>query len=358
MKLYQIIFLTSLLLSSASLFAENESFNTTGTRTVFISQTNHLKNDPNIEALGGKYITIETTTLTPEKQRLLAEHLNNGFTNNTSKQSLSHQAPDKISLGMNHIPVLDQGAHGTCTTFSITAAIDAVFGEDFISQLCYLELTDYLSQVSSHSNGWQGNHFSLIMKDLTLYGIISKSHQKTKGCAGVYEYPVHDRKNIGKPMHVSDYTRYSKKMMDQVKTELLLSDSDAFSKAPAAVNLVSNVKKALERGNRVLISMLLDINYRGGVFGSYKNEKDAWILTPEIKKDILFNDVKGKHGLVVTGYDDKAVITGPSKTKHQGVFTVRNSWGSQVGDHGDYYVSYEYFHALVYRANEILSKKS
>src|SRR5437879_1335677 len=57
------------------------------------------------------------------------------------KTSSDFNLPPAINLGMNGVPVLDQGKHGSCVTFATTAAIDAVLGKgDYVSQLCSLEL--------------------------------------------------------------------------------------------------------------------------------------------------------------------------------------------------------------------------
>jgi C1A family cysteine protease len=37
--------------------------------------------------------------------------------------------PSSVNLGMNNVPVLDQGRHGTCATFATTAAVDAALGQ-------------------------------------------------------------------------------------------------------------------------------------------------------------------------------------------------------------------------------------
>lgn len=47
------------------------------------------------------------------------------------------QSIGAVELGMNSVPVLDQGSYGTCVTFATTAAMDAVLGlGDYISQQC------------------------------------------------------------------------------------------------------------------------------------------------------------------------------------------------------------------------------
>ncbi len=46
--------------------------------------------------------------------------------------------------------------------------------------------------------------------------------------------------------------------------------------------------------------------------------------------------------MVITGYDDEVTIDG-----QQGVFILRNSWGPNAGDHGDFYMTYDYFQMLI-----------
>ena len=61
--------------------------------------------------------------------------------------------PSEIQLGMNGVPVLDQGRFGTCVTFADTAAVDAALGKgDYISQLCLLQFGNYVTQ---HAYGLQ-----------------------------------------------------------------------------------------------------------------------------------------------------------------------------------------------------------
>lgn len=360
MKLYRFIFLLFFVVSSPSLLAETTKIKTTGTTNVFIPihQNKSLQKNPEYAALGGKYIVVETVELSPETKRLVAKHLNTSRPQALVTKKLMHTLPRKIVLGMNNVPVLDQGRHSTCSIFSASAAVDSIYGEDLISQLCYLELTSYLSQVSTHKNGWIGNDFRTIFYDFMQYGAISKKIQKTKGCGGVYDYPTHDSKDNGHPMSVADYLNHSRDVMQKVALNILLKEDDAFTDSPNAVNLVHNVKQTLSRGNRVLIAFLLDLNYGVGNLGAYKVQKDAWILTPEIIKDGKTGDLKGRHGLVVTGFDDDAYILDGNKQAQKGVFTVRNSWGPEAGDKGEFYMSYDYLQSLTFAAIEVSEKNA
>ncbi len=42
---------------------------------------------------------------------------------------------------------------------------------------------------------------------------------------------------------------------------------------------------------------------------------------------------------------------------NQGLLTLRNSWGEEVGDHGNYYMSYDYFLKLAVEEQVIANSK-
>lgn len=89
-----------------------------------------------------------------------------------------------------------------------------------------------------------------------------------------------------------------------------------------------------------------------GKYGLFTN---SWILTPEIVQDANSGKIDAAHALVITGYDDNAVIYGPDHSTHQGVLTLRNSWGLFAGYFGNYYMSYDYFKTFAMEVVEINS---
>jgi C1A family cysteine protease len=54
-------------------------------------------------------------------------------------------------------------------------------------------------------------------------------------------------------------------------------------------------------------------------------------------------DKLGGHEMVIIGYDDNAISTDRDMKVHHGLLTLRNSWGDKAGDHGNYYMSYDFF---------------
>lgn len=272
--------------------------------------------------------------------------------------------PPAVSIGMNDVPVLDQGQHGTCVTFANTGAIDAAYGKtDYISQLCNLELGSYLeNQDSRYPSGWDGSFGSIVLDQIKKYGIITMSYQKQYGCgsatAKLKAYPLNDGNNNGYPMSVADFTQHSEQIMKDIYVKEFLNANDSFSPKANMDAVLTKVKTALNAGHRVTFGTLLDVNGSlgmvNGAAGMYQNiPYDAWIVTPQIKKDAKAQKIDAGHEMIITGYDDNAEILGPNNTVHKGILILRNSWSDEAGNKGEYYMSYEYFKLLALEANEI-----
>ena len=118
---------------------------------------------------------------------------------------------------------------------------------------------------------------------------------------------------------------------------------------------LQNVKSALDAGDRLTFGVLLfglDEGLAGAV-GKHHSYNDSWVLTPEIIKDIEAHGEFGGHAMIITGYDDDATAIDSHGRSHKGLLTLRNSWGSQIGDKGDFYMSYDYFKTLTLEIQRI-----
>ncbi|KTD37527.1 cysteine protease [Legionella moravica] len=259
--------------------------------------------------------------------------------------SFASELPRKVNVGMQLTPVLDQGYHGSCVTFAVTAALDATLGAgDYISQLCSLELGSYLAiHDKAQASGWNGSYGSWVLQQISDYGIISKNHQKLNGCAGVKEYPLQEETNEGKPMSDSEFLAHSIPVSNLISWEALLQDEESFSAKRDMNDVVFQIKEELAKGNRLTVGMLLDV-YVGdaGAVGTNRAYNDTWMLTPEIVTDAMNGNIYAGHELVITGYDDDLEVTDNEGHVNRGVFTLRNSWSKLAGDQGDYYVTYDY----------------
>ncbi len=304
-----------------------------------------------------KHILFQKVELSPEAQTWLAQHADDTSVPHTITAGDS-ALPTQVQLDMNDVPVLDQGQHGTCVTFAVSGALDAARGkEDYVSQLCNLELGAYLEkQDPTHDSGWDGSWGDVVLDQVRDYGIISMVSQRSNGCAGKYEYPRNNSRDTGHPMPTDEFAKYSENIMKDISYKTLAGHEDAFSSKVNTPTVLMQIKQALNKGHRLTFGTLLDVSVgHNGALGTYKVKYDTWMMTPEIRKDA---QTKGKieagHEMIITGYDDNAVVMGPDHTKQIGVLTLRNSWGSDAGDNGAYYMTYAHFRVLADEVYEII----
>jgi C1A family cysteine protease len=361
------------LIASTAVKAEQKNLSIIGSIPAQLQIQPTVKRGLEIATPQFKQISLQKIQLSTQATQYLIKHKSKPLVDLIPASSSS----SKVQLGMNNVPVLDQGAHGTCVTFADTAAINAVLGKgDYISQLCNLELGSTLEQLAGtdeqgqpkYPSGWDGSNNSYVLKQINDYGIVNKTYQKQKGCGDKNEtaYPLTDENNIGIPMSVEKFTSISEATTESVYTKDLLRIEDSFSETTDMEVVLKNVKTALASGHRVVFGTLVDLNddfqYIMGALGTYNNIKNnSWVYTPKIMNDIIANvnaqlPVAG-HAMIITGFDDNAYIVGARGEKHKGVLTLRNSWGEEVGDEGNYYMSYDYFTQLVDEVIEISPTK-
>lgn len=361
MKKFGLLF-PLILSASASAFAvEQPNIKLDGkiAATIPLYQGLRATTNPEILAHGGKKITFERVKLSKAAQQFLVKHIDDQISHSLLKSS--DDAVTNIQLGMNKVPVLDQGQHGTCVTFATTAALDATITKgDYISQLCNLSLGRYLEEQNpNYPSGWDGSWGEIVLDQIKDYGIINQAYQKEKGCGGLYSYPTYDENNIGGIMNVKDFTSHSEKLEKIVTWKTILPPSDSMHDMNTMKITLQKAKQALANKHRLSVGILVDVNAGDiGAYGSYKSINDSWVLTPRIKRDAKRNLIEAGHELVITGYDDNAEVTDNEGGKHKGLFTLRNSWGVDAGDAGNYYMSYEYFEKLGLELIEIIPNKA
>jgi hypothetical protein len=222
--------------------------------------------------------------------------------------------------------------------------------------LCSLELGDYLKQQGlTQYSGWNGSFGIIVLNQLNDYGIVTKSYQQKHGCSGVKKYPLTNEKNTGTPMTINEYTSNSKRLSKFATWETLVDIEEAFTKNHNPVALMSAVKKNLREGKRITFGMLLDDSQgNAGALGSYKKSFDTWVLTPEIIKNAKEKGLRSGHEMVIIGYDDQAEARTKKGQVSKGILILRNSWGNQAGDAGNFYISYDYFKAFSNEAQVII----
>ncbi len=301
-----------------------------------------------------KRILFQHIVLSADAQRYLVDHID-GSQEATDLAAVTAAPADAVENAMDNVPVLDQGAFGTCATFATTAALDAAYHHgDYISQLCNLELGQYLHHYHpSYPSGWDGASAESILWQAKTYGVVNIAYQKQAGCGGLKAYPKSG--SMGGPMSTMSFVQHSQKIMTALSYKSLMNINDAFSARVNTTTLLGAVKLALLKGHRVVVGILIDdFVSDAGIQASYQAPSDSWVLTPAIIKDVKSKVLDGGHALIITGYNENAVITDIFKVPHKGVLTLRNSWGAAAGNQGTYYMSYDYFKAMVMEAKEII----
>lgn len=353
MKLAQSALL--LLLASTSLAAQDLQIVGTITRNVQLPKSSLTQDSTSLKrTTNTKEIKLLDIKLSAKALSHLASRGQKG--KQASLAVNRSKYPARVELGMNEVPVLDQGSHGTCVTFANTAAIDAALNKgDHLSQLCQLQLGSYLERTSYAPSGWNGSWGRTVLHQMDSFGVVTKEQQLAKGCAGIVDYPANDH-IPDQAMSPEEYFQVSSNLEDmQISWSPILDVNDAMTDRIDTSKAVEQVKASLAAGDRLTFGVLLldfDLGFVGAV-GTTKAENDTWVLTPQILRDLYLKPNLGGHEMVITGYDDDAKAIDDNGAEHRGLFTLRNSWGTDVGDEGNFYMSYDYFKVLVVEIQRI-----
>ena len=300
-----------------------------------LSQTDGLKNYPTATERSG-FKLISLMNLEPSEQlkqkrakQLEAaskekDYIKNGITPFSSSKGA-------VDLGMNNVPVLDQGAYGTCVTFSSTAALDALLGKgDYIDQQCSLELDEIDSKDDTYPEGglngdyWNGAYIaSQVINPILQQGSIKKGD-----CFGD-TYP-------------NQYASLTS--LDQYTDK---SDKDSFKSVKEVFNqnlTLDAVKNALNQGHRVVFGSTIGSLVQGFSVkvGKTKSSGGLWACKQSTTTTDYCTTQAGGHEIVIIGYDDA-----------QELLKIRNSWGPETGDNGDYYMTYSYFDRMNIDGTEV-----
>lgn len=262
--------------------------------------------------------------------------------------------PSHRQLGMGAVPVLDQGMHGSCVTFASSAALSAAMNQgDVISELCQLQLGNYLEEYGFAPSGWDGSFGPIVLSQMERFGFVSKKNQATFGCGGYTAYPMNDADPYTN-ISVEDFHRISTPIPEDITWSPVLNVMDAFEDFGNS-NALQKVKASLNKGDRLTFGVLLFNFDQGtvGAIGSHNAINDTWVLTPEFRRDLQNYPDFGGHEMIISGYDDNATAKDDKGRLHKGLLTLRNSWGAHAGDKGNFYMSYDYFSTLVMEVQRI-----
>lgn len=356
MRISLVIFTLACLLSSAHVLAIE--LQEPVTETIVVNPVSYSNAKFAASGSAMKQVQLMSFKLTHQEADTL-------FNYTPSPVTPSAGMPSRINLGMNNVPVLDQGMHGTCVTFATIAAIDAILGKgDYVSALCGLELGTTLSKTGYFASGWHGTFGPAILEQYLRFGVVPKEYEQTKSCAGVRAYPLLIESNEGMPMSLDEYKSMSQDTSRLWYPVFLMSWAQrldpAFANDIVTDQALLEVKKSLNKGNRVTVGVFMvpDSNCYASACGRYHVANDTWALTSETTHYESDKTEMSGHEMVIIGYDDEAVAVDQEGKSHQGLLILRNSWGSGAGDHGDYYMTYDYFKKFVGELQAIVQVKN
>lgn len=329
------------------------------THIYFPNNPQHLLHQSGLGASQPKDIVLSKVELSEKRKKQMAQSarellLSHSDSSNKVISQKKSGLPSSVHLGMNNVPVFDQGPHATGSTFAVTAAMDAALKKgNYISQLCQLQLGNYLEKNGYQRSGWGGSDVEIVLAQMRTFGFVPKAAEES-GCGGFTSYPIQDENNPTSSISPEEYRQISQPLLgskDHGDVDWgTLFDAYAIDYYYSQQTL-DHVKSVLKTGDRIILETLLWDPNLGivGALGTNKAPSDTWVLTKGIKDDISAktNNIV-LHQMVITGYDDSAVAIDKQGVKHRGLLTLRNSWGDLAGNGGDFYMSYDYFKISLY----------
>lgn len=293
-----------------------------------------------------------------------------------ARSPFADNLPPEVNLGMNGVPVLDQGLYATCVTFAVTAALDAALNKgDHISQLCLLQLSRGVVQNTYWHSLWDGSSIRILLSYISQYGIMSIADQKKGYCNKIKTYPLKEEKPLKHKMTPTEYHAHSENIYDdyQLEPQELFVFAHAYSmdSNPDRLLTLGNnsdgwitpaesfaaMRKSLAEGNRVVIQFL----FKGSLLrGGIKNmDNDTWFASNELRS--VFNaqhyitDSNDWyiHDVVIYGYNDNITVRNVLGETQTGVFYARNSWGDEELE----FMTYDFFKLMALEATSINTTK-
>ncbi len=287
--------------------------------------------------------------------------------NKSPIMSISSDLPSSYNADLNNMKyvseVKNQGTLGTCWSFAAEAAMEALLmKKDGIEKLSSSNKDKYdlseMHMVYALSNKFleDGKYgfTTTINEGGNFYyaeAYMTRSRDEEKN---IYDGPVYEKDF---PYKDDDSYTYAD-INEKIKSERLEFVPSAFSNLNFYQALLSDeqlnarneiIKKAVIENGAVPISVYC---------GSTAEEQNTGFKSNSINTKTLFyeNDPANipNHGVTIVGYDDNinasefngfslnaSANTYPAAPKHDGAFIVKNSWGTNWGNNGFFYMSYD-----------------
>lgn len=283
-----------------------------------------------------KTIAFPVYRISESLHRRLTEKQNNTSYHYKIQASL-YNMPKLFELKLDNLPILDQGNNNACTFFATITAVNATARPvNDLSPMCLVQLDKYLYL---NPNSIRADNALALIKQ---YGIVPLNTQKEMGCAGIYHFDP--KQEISVPISPEEYQSKSENFYKKRVTWRYLFDD--FSRIINPNGRLPRIKEALVAGRYVVLEYMVLPNIGlFGATGTHHAQNDTWITNDSVDQlmlDQILTFLISGHAIVVIGYDDDATAIDSDGKTHRGLLKLRNSWGSEIGDHGDFYMTYDY----------------
>lgn len=240
---------------------------------------------------------------------------------NQNKLITLDNLPTKIDFRCNNpskgekilSPVCHQGQLGSCSANALYYAI-RYYRHDFIPSRLFIYYNERMIEKNVKKDAGVRTLADGI-KSLKKYGVCS-------------EFKC--------PYNISNFSiKPSQWAYDEgLHNKIIISDPNDDPEIPLDKNNINKIKQCLASGYICVLTFY--------VYDRYHIMQSPWIVDcPESYKNIASNDER--HCVTMVGYDDNMKYNTNNFTTNKGCFIIQNSWGENSGDHGFFYMTYNFF---------------